>query len=140
MYEDDGFNLVGSDAPTVSQGFLTFTFTDATITNNFSIETAWNPASFNGYRIYDTSNTIAAFTSVTLNSISNMVGLTNSNISFDADNSYVNWQGLAFDPTTVVQLDINGGNVPEPATWALMITGFVMVGVPMRRRKAIRAA
>ena len=30
--------------------------------------------------------------------------------------------------------------VPEPATWALLITGFAMTGAVLRRRKAIRAA
>jgi hypothetical protein len=33
-----------------------------------------------------------------------------------------------------------GGTVPEPASWALMIVGFGLVGVSMRRRKAAIAA
>jgi len=33
----------------------------------------------------------------------------------------------------------NGGAVPEPASWALMIAGFGMVGATMRRRKALAA-
>lgn len=32
-----------------------------------------------------------------------------------------------------------GGPVPEPAGWALMIVGFGLVGVSMRRRKAVIA-
>lgn len=32
-----------------------------------------------------------------------------------------------------------GGGVPEPATWALMITGFGMAGVALRRRRALAA-
>ena len=28
-----------------------------------------------------------------------------------------------------------GGSVPEPATWAMMIAGFGVVGAAMRRRK-----
>jgi len=27
------------------------------------------------------------------------------------------------------------GGIPEPATWAMMITGFFGVGVALRRRK-----
>jgi hypothetical protein len=40
----------------------------------------------------------------------------------------------------------NGGNVnapsgvPEPASWALMITGFALVGSAMRRRQHVRVA
>ncbi|HEX5378263.1 MAG TPA: PEPxxWA-CTERM sorting domain-containing protein [Phenylobacterium sp.] len=30
----------------------------------------------------------------------------------------------------------NGGGIPEPATWAMMITGFGLAGVALRRRRA----
>ena len=33
-----------------------------------------------------------------------------------------------------------GPGVPEPASWALMIAGFGMVGTALRRRKAVLAA
>ena len=32
-----------------------------------------------------------------------------------------------------------GGAVPEPATWALMITGFGLVGATLRRRRVVAA-
>ena len=32
-----------------------------------------------------------------------------------------------------------GGGVPEPATWAMMITGFGLVGAAMRRRSMVLA-
>jgi len=35
---------------------------------------------------------------------------------------------------------LGAGAVPEPATWALMIGGFAMTGVAMRRRKTLLAA
>ena len=35
---------------------------------------------------------------------------------------------------------LDGSAVPEPATWALMIGGFAMTGVAMRRRKTLLAA
>jgi hypothetical protein len=53
------------------------------------------------------------------------------------------------DPTTLVIAEILGGSnagvildnisvtaVPEPATWAMLITGFGMVGYGLRRRRA----
>ena len=34
----------------------------------------------------------------------------------------------------------NGNPVPEPATWALMISGFGMAGAMLRRRRALSFA
>lgn len=34
-------------------------------------------------------------------------------------------------------LSAGGGGVPEPATWALMISGFGMAGTALRRRRAV---
>jgi hypothetical protein len=33
-----------------------------------------------------------------------------------------------------------GGAIPEPATWAMLLTGFGLVGANMRRRAAATAA
>ena len=42
-------------------------------------------------------------------------------------------------PETLVVRFNAGGAVPEPATWALMITGFGLVGATLRRRRAVAA-
>ncbi|QXQ05195.1 PEPxxWA-CTERM sorting domain-containing protein [Sphingosinicellaceae bacterium] len=49
---------------------------------------------------------------------------TATGISFEVDNVY-----------GTLLTDDNGSTVPEPATWALMIGGFGMVGVGARRRR-----
>jgi hypothetical protein len=36
--------------------------------------------------------------------------------------------------------DLGGNAVPEPATWALMIAGFGLVGLAVRRRRAVVVA
>ena len=142
VYQDLGSNLVGTDGPTAFPGYFDFSFTDATATTSaFQFASSWTTTSFNGFRLYDFNNTIAAFTSVTINPASNMTGLDASRITFDANNIYVNWNGLNFDSGTIVTLDINGGSaVPEPASWAMMIGGFGLVGAAMRRRKVALAA
>lgn len=40
----------------------------------------------------------------------------------------------------VSEVGFAGSAVPEPAAWALMITGFAMVGASARRRRALLAA
>ena len=52
--------------------------------------------------------------------------------------------GVYFDPNerNVETWLVRGGNggVPEPASWAMLIAGFGLVGAAMRRRKAALAA
>jgi hypothetical protein len=43
--------------------------------------------------------------------------------------------GVTFDNVT-----LGSGAVPEPASWALMIAGFGLVGAAMRRRQTIASA
>ena len=56
-------------------------------------------------------------------------------LKFDvwADPSY------AMDTGTIRQQFFPTGEVPEPATWAMLIAGFGMVGATMRRRRAVAA-
>jgi len=49
--------------------------------------------------------------------------------------------GLNGAPGTVQgEFKMISGGVPEPATWAMMITGFGLVGATLRRRRAVSAA
>jgi len=128
-----------SSPETGFSGYFTTSATDHTITtSSFAFDSYWNPADFNGFEVYDYNGTIGAFTSVTIDPISNMAGLDASRVSFDADHIWVNWQGLNFTTDTIVRLDVNGsGAVPEPASWAMMLGGFGLVGGALRsRRKA----
>ncbi len=141
VYQDLGSNLVGTDGPTAFPGYFNFSFTDTTATtSDFQFSSSWTATDFNGFHLYDVNGTIAPITSVSINAVTNMVGLDASRITFDANNIYVNWNGLSFDGGTVVTLDINAAGVPEPASWALMIGGFGLVGAAMRRRVSALAA
>lgn len=46
--------------------------------------------------------------------------------------------GSAFHPYGVDNIVFDGGAVPEPAAWVLMIAGFGLVGAAQRRRRTIR--
>ncbi len=127
--------FIGSNQ-TVTLGGDTITLSD-----DCPVTCAYNNTTFNGIRLFDAYNQLAPFTSATLVS-SDFAGFTPSRITFDANNIYVNMEGLVFDttPSGVVLQVTAGGGVPEPATWALMIGGFGLAGAALRRRKAMQPA
>lgn len=45
-----------------------------------------------------------------------------------------------FSNTSVYRISFSANAVPEPATWAMLIAGFGMVGITMRRRPATVSA
>jgi hypothetical protein len=102
----------------------------------------WTFADFNGFVFADTTNTLDTIVGVSVNAATNMVGFDASRVSFTGDTVAVNWNGLSFNEQTIVSLDFRFGDaaIPEPATWAMMILGFGLVGAAARRRTAIVAA
>jgi len=80
-----------------------------------------------------TASTPGFFNGLTLLS-SNFTGF---NYSVAGDTLTLTWVGTG-DPGDF-QADFSFGAVPEPATWALMIAGFGLAGVSLRRRRAVAA-
>ena len=76
----------------------------------------------------------------------------NSVYTIMADGSYqlrfgvTNWgdtgfdSGLAFNGLKLNDVPIDTGAVPEPGTWAMMLTGFGLLGIALRRRRRTTAA
>lgn len=77
------------------------------------------------------------------------VGMNGTNdffIGFDADNLRYGFTSVSFSTTTnrvaflasdaVVRETTQSPAVPEPATWLMLLTGFVVTGAAMRRRAA----
>lgn len=64
-----------------------------------------------------------------------------NNISFDDGFVVINLSNTYFAPDSSLQVRFDRGTtpptdaVPEPATWAMMILGFGLVGAAIRRRK-----
>ena len=122
--------------------YATVDFSDTNIYVDFYGAAGFTSATFNGFRLYDSLNTIAPIINVTVNPVTNLAGFSAANVSFDADNVYVNFQGLFFDASTVVSLDLTPGAVPAPSTmvtWAGVMAVVAVVGV-VRRRQAIACA
>ena len=112
---------------------------DTNIRFQFLSTSSWAPATFSGFGFFNVNGTIPGFAGVTLNS-TNMAGFVQSNISFDADHIYVNWQGLSYTPATFVSIDIAAAaelpsTVPEPATLTLLGVGLVVAAGLARSRR-----
>ena len=129
---------VGTSGPVYYESAADISVTDTQFTINVHCgeECSWSSASFNGFGLFDTYGTVKAFTSVTIDGATSYAGFDVSRISFDGNSIRVNLADL--DANGLIVLNIAA--VPEPASWALMIGGFAMVGVAMRRRKALLAA
>ncbi len=50
------------------------------------------------------------------------------------------WDGIWQSGTLSIQWSVPGGVIPEPATWAMMIAGFGLVGMMARRRRGTATA
>ena len=105
----------------------------------FNATNVFSAVSFNGLHIFNTPLAQADITGVTINPATNMVGLDASRITFDANNIYINWEGLPFStaPRTIVSLDLTSGlsDVPEPSSMVLAGLGVVGLIVATHRRR-----
>jgi hypothetical protein len=119
--------------------YATVDVSDANITIDYYRSVRWNNFPFNGLRFFDKYGVLPAFSSVSINSATNLSGFSQSNITFDENSIYVNWRGLSANPSTILSLDVGRATpilnapvptlqnsvVPEPASLAI----FSMTGI-----------
>lgn len=131
-YTPPSYTIVDERTITSFERNFNMLFSANSVEISFVTSTSWNEASFNGFKIWDADGTIDDFAASIASS--NMTGLSKSNIRYDDNNIWVNWQGLGFNTGTKVTLNLFASAVPEPGTWALMLTGLALTGASLRRR------
>ena len=141
-----GANYFGYFNVVTDANSITFDFSSMGGTNYFSPSSlSLAPTIFNGITINLDSG--PAFSSVSLDPVTNMTGFTSSSFSFTGSQIQVNFATnttVYISPSTIMKLDVtmtptsNGNsNVPEPADLALFALGFgVLVGMPSRKRNS----
>ncbi len=102
--------------------------------------TSYSGGAFNGFRFYDILGTIAPITGVTIDGATNLVGFDSTRLTFDADNIYINLQGLSPADAHLVRLDVSFGEVapgriPEPSTLGLLLSSVALLAAPAWRRR-----
>jgi hypothetical protein len=107
---------------------ITFDYSIATAATWTASSLSLGPTIYNGIAIDMVSG--PAFTSVTIDSATNMVGFDTSSFSFTSSQIQVDWANLSFGPDTIVKLDIN--TVPEPTT--ILLLGLALMGFVGVRR------
>lgn len=133
-------NIVGDGAAVDYYGIGNVSLGDSTFVIDMHCGNGCNWVSdpFNGFFLKDAFGAVSPFTSVSIDGSSTMTGVSMANIAFSDDQISVNLSGLSANGRLV--LNINTGAVPEPATWALMIGGFGLVGASLRRKQAARVS
>ncbi len=71
---------------------------------DFNQGVGFSTGTFNGFKLTDIAGVVPDITNVTV--ASNNTMLPASGVSFDANNIYVNWQGLSFDQSGYIALDV----------------------------------
>jgi hypothetical protein len=108
-----------------------FTTSPTTLALNDAVFSALNT---NGYNVFGTTannNTVDLMSGVSAGNIW-IIGSARSGVAYKG-NGYVDGKidGFKLDAIKVSPV------VPEPATWAMMISGFGLIGASMRRRRSV---
>ncbi|MES2353665.1 MAG: PEP-CTERM sorting domain-containing protein [Pseudomonadota bacterium] len=110
---------------------LTADISDTSILINiFNGDALFSPSPFNGFHFFDTLGTISPITNVSIASI-NRFDFNASDITFDADNIFLNFEGLIVVPDSSLLLNVSF--VPEPVSALLFGLGLTVIGLGWRK-------
>jgi hypothetical protein len=107
----------GLDEPGTTNVFQLSANSTSITASHFAFAGSFNSATFNGFEIVDESHSDIA--GVTIDSSTNMAGLTASDVTFGSDYVLIDWEGLSFNTNTTVKLDLTFGPDPPPSNLTL---------------------
>ena len=117
------------------RGDYTVDISDTNILLTFLTNSGWNNTEFNGPRLVDFQDSIAAIDSVTINPISNLPGFDSSRIFFTDNEIRLNLSGINFLNSHVLSIDVQP--VPEPNSLLMLALGVgTLSGIAFVRRRA----
>lgn len=135
--ETNGDYVVGStvEIPNFYFGLASLDISDTQLTLHFLASSYFFTQPFNGFELSVAPGSVDDFVSVTIDALSNWLSFDSSRISIDDDSILINMQGLDFDSSLSLVLNINTSQqaIPEPATLTLL--ALAMFGVTAMRRK-----
>lgn len=129
---NNGLGLVEGSGPTtstvhLSNGGYYFTFTADTLTFVNPYGGNWSPVPPGGWGGF-----VLTFSGVP--DLSNVVNdpsstLTLTSLTFNSDTIWMEYVSTARSPGEFTTLDVSFSSVPESSTWAMLIVGFVGLGI-----------
>lgn len=124
----------GALYPGFGGGLFDLTVTPSqVIADNFTSEDSFSADAFNGFVLTDNTK---PFDPVSVDALTNMLGFGAANVTVSGNQLFINWQGLSFNASTKVVLDVGAlSAVPLPAAALLFMPGLGLLGFMACRQK-----